>query len=85
MEEEKAAALGLKPVLRFIGSAVSGIHPNFPPAAPVVAIRQLLHTHDVTPDDIDLFEINEAFAVKICVCSQELGIPFSKSMCAAAP
>ncbi|MCG0056850.1 acetyl-CoA C-acyltransferase, partial [Escherichia coli] len=78
MEEEKAAALGLKPVLRFIGSAVSGIHPNFPPAAPVVAIRQLLHTHDVTPDDIDLFEINEAFAVKICVCSQELGIPFSK-------
>lgn len=78
MEEEKAAALGLKPVLRFIGSAVSGIHPNFPPAAPVDAIRNLLHTHDVTPDDIGLFEINEAFAVKICVCSQELGIPFSK-------
>ncbi len=78
MEEEKAAALGLKPVLRFIGSAVSGIHPNYPPAAPVDAIRNLLHTHDVTPEDIGLFEINEAFAVKICVCSQELGIPFSK-------
>lgn len=78
MEEEKAAALGLKPVLRFIGSAVSGIHPNYPPAAPIDAIRNLLHTHDVTPEDIGLFEINEAFAVKICVCSQELGIPFSK-------
>ncbi|MGK9265226.1 acetyl-CoA C-acyltransferase [Bacillus inaquosorum] len=78
MEEEKAAALGLKPVLRFIGSSVSGIHPNYPPAAPVDAIRNLLITHNLTPDDIDLYEINEAFAVKICVCSQELGIPFSK-------
>ncbi|MFH0345033.1 acetyl-CoA C-acyltransferase [Bacillus vallismortis] len=78
MEEEKAAALGLKPVLRFIGSTVSGIHPNYPPAAPVDAIRNLLITHNLTPDDIDLYEINEAFAVKICVCSQELGIPFSK-------
>ncbi len=78
MEEEKAAALGLQPVLRFIGSAVSGIHPQYPSAAPIDAIRNLFITHNLTAEDIDLYEINEAFAVKICVCSQELGIPFSK-------
>ncbi|MGF7533819.1 acetyl-CoA C-acyltransferase [Bacillus mexicanus] len=85
MEEEKAAALGLQPVLRFIGSAVSGIPPQYPSAAPIDAIRNLFITHNLTPDDIDLYEINEAFAVKICVCSQELCIPFSKiNVCGGA-
>lgn len=78
MEEKKAASLGYKPVLRFIGSAVSGIHPNYPSAAPIEAIKKLLAANALTSDDIGLYEINEAFAVKICVCSQELCIPYTK-------
>ncbi|MBY8912584.1 acetyl-CoA C-acyltransferase [Bacillus sp. YC2] len=78
MEEQKARALGLKPRLRFAGSAVSGVHPNFPSAAPVYAIKKLLNEHCLSPDDIDMYEINEAFAVKICVSSQELKVPYSK-------
>lgn len=74
----KARSLGLKPGLRFIGSAVSGVHPHYPSAAPVYAVKKLLKERDLSPDDIDIYEINEAFAVKICVFSQQLQVPYSK-------
>ncbi len=78
MEESFALHLGLKPVLRFVDSQVSGVHPFHPAAAPIPAIKSLLARNGLTIDDIDLFEINEAFAAKILACSQELCIPLEK-------
>ncbi|MBM7647445.1 acetyl-CoA C-acetyltransferase [Bacillus ectoiniformans] len=78
MEEKQAIAEGLQPVLRFVDSEVAGIHPHFPGAAPIPAIRQLLERNGLTVNDIDLFEINEAFASKIVACAEELSIPYEK-------
>ncbi|KAB7705976.1 acetyl-CoA C-acyltransferase [Bacillus aerolatus] len=78
MEEEQALEHGLQPVLRFVDSQVSGVHPHYPGIAPVPAIRQLLKRNHLTMEDIDLIEINEAFASKIAACAQELGIPYEK-------
>lgn len=78
MEENFALHLGFKPVLRFVDSQVSGVHPFHPAAAPIPAIQSLLARNQLTIDDINLFEINEAFAAKILACSQELSIPLEK-------
>jgi acetyl-CoA C-acetyltransferase len=78
MEESTAIKLGFQPILRFIDSQVSGIHPFYPGIAPVSAISELLHRNQLTMEDIDLIEINEAFASKIVACSQELRIPYEK-------
>lgn len=81
MEEELAIQQGFQPVLRFIDSVVVGNHPNYPGAAPIPAIQQLLKKQQLTVEQIDLFEINEAFASKIVACMQELNIPFEKINC----
>ncbi|WP_042347349.1 acetyl-CoA C-acyltransferase [Bacillus massiliigorillae] len=78
MEEKLAHKLHYKPVLRFIDSYVTGIHPHFPAISPVSAIQELITRNDLTIKDIDLFEINEAFAVKIVACAQELHIPYDR-------
>jgi acetyl-CoA C-acetyltransferase len=78
MEEEKANRLGFQPILRFVDSEAAGVHPHYPGIAPVPAIRTLLNRNKLTVEDIDLFEINEAFASKIAACSQELSIPYEK-------
>lgn len=78
MEEKMANLLGLQPVLRFIDSEVSGVHPCYPGIAPVSAIQQLLNRNKLTIEDIDLIEMNEAFASKIAACAQELSIPYEK-------
>ncbi|MED3561307.1 acetyl-CoA C-acyltransferase [Bacillus xiapuensis] len=78
MEEETARQLGYKPVLRFVDSHVSGIHPHYPGAAPIPAIQTLLKRNGLTIEEIDLFEINEAFASKIVACAKELSIPYEK-------
>ncbi|ASK62686.1 acetyl-CoA acetyltransferase [Virgibacillus phasianinus] len=78
MEETMAKSYGLTPALRFAGSAVSGVHPNSPGIAPVYAIRKILAQHNLSIADIDLFEINEAFASKIAACAKELHIPYEK-------
>jgi acetyl-CoA C-acetyltransferase len=69
-----SAANGLK----IIGSAAVGADPNFPAATPVPAIQKLLQRHGLTVGDIDLWEINEAFAVKILYTARELNIPIDK-------
>lgn len=85
MEENVAIKNGLKPVLRFVDSQVSGVHPNYPGAAPIPAIQDLLTRNNLTVADIDLFEINEAFSSKIIACSNELSIPTSKlNVCGGA-
>lgn len=78
MEEQMALELGMRPILRFKDSEVSGIHPNYPGISPISAIRKLLARHQLTMDDIDLIEINEAFASKIIACCEELSIPEEK-------
>lgn len=78
MEEGLADELNLRPVLRFIDSAASGIHPDYPGISPVPAIRVLLERNGLTTEDISLFEINEAFASKIAACAFELSIPYEK-------
>lgn len=78
MEEGLAKELHMKPVLRFVDSEVSGIHPDYPGISPVPAIRKLLNRSGLSIEDIDLFEINEAFASKVVACAQELSIPYEK-------
>jgi acetyl-CoA C-acetyltransferase len=78
MEEKLATKLGMKPVLRFVDSEVSGFHPNYPGISPVPAITQLLARNQLTIEDIDLIEINEAFASKIVACAGQLKIPSEK-------
>ncbi|PEJ59166.1 acetyl-CoA C-acyltransferase [Bacillus sp. AFS002410] len=85
MEENEAINCGLKPILRFKDSEVAGIHPNYPGSAPIPAIQELLNRNNLTIADIDLIEINEAFASKIIACSNELSIPFDKlNVCGGA-
>ncbi|MFY4775848.1 acetyl-CoA C-acyltransferase [Metabacillus sp. RGM 3146] len=78
MEESMAKKMGMQPVLRFQDSQVTGVHPHFPGIGPVPAIRELLKRNQLTMEDIDLIEINEAFASKIAACAKELDIPYSK-------
>lgn len=85
MEENTAEVLGYQPVLRFVDSEVSGVHPYFPGVAPVSAIQAILKRNQLTIEDIDLIEINEAFSSKIVVCAEELSIPYDKlNVCGGA-
>ncbi|HEX4363879.1 MAG TPA: acetyl-CoA C-acyltransferase [Solirubrobacteraceae bacterium] len=75
MSEEKAAALGLTPRARIIASTVAAIRPELMGLGPIPAIRALLAQVGMTIDEIDIVEINEAFAAQIVPCRDELGIP----------
>ena len=72
--ESAAATLGRKPLARIIASATSGVPPREIFLAPVLAIRQVLSRAELTLEEIDLFEINEAFAVQMIACERELGL-----------
>jgi acetyl-CoA C-acetyltransferase len=74
MSDEKAAALGLKPKARIIASTVAGIRPEVMGLGPIPAIKELLKNTGMKIEDIDVVEINEAFAAQIVPCMQELGI-----------
>jgi acetyl-CoA C-acetyltransferase len=74
MSEEKAAALGLKPKARIIASTVAAIRPEVMGLGPIPAIKQLLKNTGMKIEDIDVVEINEAFAAQIVPCMAELGI-----------
>jgi acetyl-CoA C-acetyltransferase len=85
MEEKTSMEQGYLPVLRFIDSETAGVHPHFPGIAPVPAIQALLERNKLTIKDIDLIEINEAFASKIIACSEALNIPLEKlNVCGGA-
>ncbi len=78
MSEEKAAELGLKPRARIVASTVAAIEPEFMGIGPIPAIRQLLDNTGMSMSDIDIVEINEAFAAQIVPCMDELGIDADK-------
>jgi acetyl-CoA C-acetyltransferase len=78
MSDEKAAALGLQPKARIIASTVAAIRPEIMGLGPIPAIQALLKQAGMTIDDIDVVEINEAFAAQIVPCRDELGIPEEK-------
>jgi 3-oxoadipyl-CoA thiolase len=72
--EEKAQALGVEPLVTFIGSAVAGVDPRVMGIGPVPAVRKLLARTGVEVGDIDLVELNEAFASQSLVVIRELGL-----------
>ncbi|MEX2541051.1 MAG: thiolase family protein [Trueperaceae bacterium] len=78
MTADEANALGLRPLARLIQAAVVGVPPEIMGVGPVPAIRQLLEKTGLGIDDIDLFEINEAFASQCSYCQEELAIPDEK-------
>ena len=78
MSDEKALGLGLKPMARIIASTVAAIRPEIMGLGPIPAIRALLDQTGMTIDDVDIVEINEAFAAQIVPCRDELGIPEDK-------
>ena len=78
MSLEKAKALGLTPLARVVSSGVSGLNPEIMGLGPVDAVRQALKRAGMTIDDIDLVEINEAFAAQVLPSASQLGIPMDK-------
>jgi acetyl-CoA C-acetyltransferase len=78
MSAERAKQLGLTPKARIIGSTVAAIRPEIMGLGPIPAIQALLKTTGVSIDDVDVVEINEAFAAQIVPCKEELGIPDEK-------
>jgi acetyl-CoA C-acetyltransferase len=78
MSEEKAERLGLQPKARILASTVAAIRPEIMGLGPIPAIRALLKESGMNIDDIDVVEINEAFAAQIVPCKDELGIPDDK-------
>ena len=75
MEAAEAERLGLQPLGAFHGMAVAGCEPDEMGIGPVFAVPKLLKRHGLTVDDIDLWELNEAFASQALYCQQTLGIP----------
>jgi len=78
MSEEKALEFGLKPKAYFRGFTTVGCNPDEMGIGPVFAIPKLLAQNDLTIEDIGLWELNEAFAVQVVYCRDELGIPMDK-------
>jgi acetyl-CoA C-acetyltransferase len=75
MSEELAAKRGLKPLGRFLGFAVAGCEPDEMGIGPVFAVPKVLSRLGLKVSDIDLWELNEAFAVQVLYCRDKLGIP----------
>jgi acetyl-CoA acetyltransferase family protein len=76
--EERAAELGTEPLGAFVGSAAAGVDPRVMGIGPVPAVRRLLERTGVASDDLDLVELNEAFASQSLVVIRELGIDESR-------
>jgi acetyl-CoA C-acetyltransferase len=78
MSAEKAEKLGAKPKARILASTVAAIRPEIMGLGPIPAIQALLKETGFKIDDVDIVEINEAFAAQIVPCKEELGIPDEK-------
>jgi acetyl-CoA C-acetyltransferase len=76
--EAYAQKKGLKPLGRFLGFAVAGCEPDEMGIGPVFAVPKVLQRLGLKVDDIDLWELNEAFAVQVLYCADKLGIPMER-------
>ena len=76
--EERAAKLGAEPLGAFVGSAVAGVDPRVMGIGPIPAVRKLLERAGVPLDEIDLVELNEAFASQSLAVVRELGLDEEK-------
>jgi len=75
MDAKLAEQKGLKPLGIFRGFATCGCEPDEMGIGPVFAVPRLLERHGLKPDDIDLWELNEAFACQVLYCADRIGIP----------
>jgi acetyl-CoA C-acetyltransferase len=81
MSEARAAALGIRPRVRIIASSVSGVEPEIMGVGPIGAVSKVLDTAGMTIDDVDVVELNEAFAAQVLPVCRELGIdPFGEKL-----
>ena len=81
LSEEKARSLGVKPRARIVASAVSGVDPEIMGVGPIEAIRRVLAQTGMTIDDVDVMELNEAFAAQVLPVCWEVGVdPFSEKL-----
>jgi len=81
MSDTRAKELGLKPRARIIASAVSGVEPEIMGVGPIGAVRKVLETAGMTIDDVDVMELNEAFAAQVIPVCRELGVdPFGEKL-----
>src|SRR5580700_3561109 len=78
MSDTRAKELGIKPLARIVASGVSGLNPEIMGLGPIEACRQTLKRANMTIDDIDLVEINEAFAAQVIPSARHLGISWDK-------
>src|SRR5215212_8663089 len=78
MERERAERLGLSPLARFVGYAVGGVAPDVMGIGPTVAVPKVLALTGLTLDDIDLIELNEAFASQTLAVIRELGLDLDR-------
>jgi acetyl-CoA C-acetyltransferase len=78
MSDRKAAELGITPLARIVSTGVTGLSPEIMGLGPIEASRQALGRAGLTIDDMDLVEINEAFAVQVIASARELGIDQDK-------
>lgn len=78
LSERKARQLGVKPIARVVDYATAGVDPHIMGIGPVPAIRKLFDRQKIGFSDIDLIEMNEAFAAQVLACECELGMPREK-------
>ena len=78
MERKEAERRGLSPLGIYRGMAVAGLEPDEMGIGPIYAVPKLLKQTGLKMDDIDLWELNEAFAVQVLYCAKKLGIPLEK-------
>jgi acetyl-CoA C-acetyltransferase len=81
MSADRASELGLKPRARIIASSVSGVAPEIMGVGPIEAVRKVLAQAGMTIDDVDVMELNEAFAAQVLAVCRDLGVdPFSDKL-----
>lgn len=73
--EAAAAKFGLTPVARVVAAAAAGVDPNYMGIGPIPAIQKLLKLTKLTMDDVDILELNEAFAAQALACTRAFGLP----------
>ncbi|MBA2725894.1 MAG: acetyl-CoA C-acyltransferase [Actinobacteria bacterium] len=81
MSDERAEQLGLKPLARIVATSVSGVAPEIMGVGPIEAVRKVLKQAGMSIDDIDVVELNEAFAAQVIASAREFGVdPFDTKL-----